>query len=110
MPDLGEERRRRAADGLDGRVGSGQLGPGGLEGAELGHEGVELGVGDLRIVVDEVTPIVVVDLAPQLLGPRCGRSGVEVARPVCGEAGFRHRIEDTDTLRRNGQLRMVQAA
>ena len=69
MPHLGEERRGGATHHLERRVSPSEVRPGGLDGSQLGDEGVELGIGDLRVVVHEVTPGVVVDQAAQLLGP-----------------------------------------
>ena len=91
------EHRRPVDDGgeaLDGllahplgrRFGRHQLGEAGLEAAQLGHEAVELGVGDLGIVVDVVFPLVADDVAAQRLGPGAflpaGGRGGHVNPPV----------------------------
>ncbi len=65
----GRERRRRLAAGtLRRRVGDDERRVLGLEGAKLAHEGVELGVGDLRFVLEEIAIVVVLDLGTQRAG------------------------------------------
>ena len=70
MLDRGELGERGGADPLGGRVGRGQLRILGLEGAELLHEPVVLGVRNLGLVEHIVAIVVVVDLGPQLVDAR----------------------------------------
>ena len=75
--DRGEERRRRGADLLAGRVGRDELGELRLELPQLADEGVVVGVGDRGRVELVVEPVVVLDRGPQLVdaGLDLGRDG-----------------------------------
>jgi len=59
----GEPLGRPAAHALRGRVGRHEVRVGLLERSELPHQRVELGVGDLGVVVDVVALFVVADQA-----------------------------------------------
>ncbi len=61
-----------------GESGHHQVGMVGLDGPQLAHQGVVLGVGDLGVVEPVVAVVVVGDQGPQLLGPG---HRVESARP-----------------------------
>jgi hypothetical protein len=73
MPDLGEESRGGPADTLGRRVGRNQVGVLRFDRNQLGDERIEIGVGDLRLVVDEVPLCVVVDQTAKLDGANLGR-------------------------------------
>jgi len=77
---FGEEARRRGADGVGGRVGCGQRREVGLELAQLAHQQVVLGVGDLGRVEHVVQLVVVEDLRPQVRCPRQRPGGRRVGR------------------------------
>src|SRR5437660_12207110 len=76
MLDRLEDVGRRAAHALGGAVGGDEVWKARLELAELAHEGVILGVGDLGPRLDVVQIVVVVNLLAQLgdalrgVGPR----------------------------------------
>src|SRR5437879_13256292 len=80
MLDRLEDVGRRAAHALGGAVGGDEVWKARLELAELAHEGVILGVGDLGPRLDVVQIVVVVNLLAQLgdalrgVGPRHARS------------------------------------
>ena len=63
----GEGVERGRARALRGRIGRDQLGPGGLDGAQLGEQLVVLAVADFGRVEHVVAVVVVVDARPQLL-------------------------------------------
>src|SRR2546422_692327 len=69
MLDRLEDVRRRARDALGRTVAGDQVGEAPLELAQLPHEPVVLGVGDLGTRLDVVQMIVVVDLLAQLHDP-----------------------------------------
>ena len=64
--DRRERRRRPAARALRRRIGRDEIGVLGFERAQLPHERVELGVGDLGRVEHEVLLVVVLDQLAQL--------------------------------------------
>ncbi len=64
---------RAAADPLRRRVGRDEVRMRGLERDQLAHQRVELGVGDLGGVADEVELLVAADLAPELVDALGGR-------------------------------------
>jgi hypothetical protein len=72
--DLVEARRRRGSDGGGRRRRDGELGVRFLERAQLGDQGVVLGVGDLRVVVLVVAPGVVLDQLPEAAISSAGSS------------------------------------
>src|SRR5207245_11488534 len=80
MLDRLEDVGRRSAHALGGAVGGDEVRKARLELAELAHEGVVLGVGDLGPRLDVVQIVVVVNLLAQLrdalrgVGPRHARS------------------------------------
>jgi hypothetical protein len=83
VADLGKQLRHTTADPLRRRVGRDEIGVGGLEGDQLRPQRVEFGVAQLRIVLDEVSLGVVLDLRPQLPGPHggCRRRAFQSAVP-----------------------------
>src|SRR5438132_11383173 len=97
MLDRLEDVGRRAAHALGGAVGGDEVWKARVELAELAHEGVILGVGDLGPRLDVVQIVVVVNLLAQLgdalrgVGPRharsitfsAGTSGGRAARRRC---------------------------
>src|SRR5207247_5894685 len=67
-----EDIRRRAGDALRGTVRGDEVGEARLQVAELAHERVVLGVGDLGSRLDVIQVVVVVDLLAQLGDPLRG--------------------------------------
>ncbi len=84
--DRGEALEGPLADALGRRFRRDQLGEAGFEVAQLGHEPVELGVGDLGVGVDVVLALVMDDVAAKRLGPGAflpaGGRGGHVNPPV----------------------------
>lgn len=74
--DLGETVERFRADALGGRVGIGEGGVAFFEVFEFAEELVVFGVGDFRLGIGVVEPVVVVDELPQLRDARIGRGEV----------------------------------
>ena len=72
MLDLGEGRRRLPSDSLRRRIGGEQLRVFRLDLPQFAQQEVVLPVADYRVVQRVVAMIVVVKLAPQLLGALCG--------------------------------------
>jgi hypothetical protein len=64
--DLDEALQRLLAHSPGGGLGDGEVGEIRLQPPQLGHQAVELGVGDLRVVVDVVLFFVVFDLPAEL--------------------------------------------
>ncbi len=65
VDDLGERGRRLATDLLGGRVGGDEVGVLLLQGAQLHHQRVVVGVGDDRVVEVVVATVVLAELASQ---------------------------------------------
>src|SRR5438093_8147005 len=106
MLDRLEDVGRRAAHALGGAVGGDEVWKARLEVAELAHEGVVLGVGDLGPRLDVIEVVVVVNLLAQLadalrgIGPRHGSKHSISSPPVL--AG--RRMATRTGRRRRGSL------
>ena len=109
-PSAGSPPTRREGDS-----GAGELRMRLLEGHELAHEAVELGVGDLRAVLHVVEPLVAAQLVAQLFdarsrrgGRRDGRRGRLLRRRRRGL--FRHRAHATVTAMSAAKVRVLALA
>ena len=96
----GEQGRGRRSDRRGGRVRDHQVGMFGLDAPQLPHQGVVLGVGDLRVVEPVVAVVVVGDQGPQRPGPGHRIPAVPVAsrRPRARSRGGSSGDARTDHL------------
>ena len=96
VPHRRERGRRRRADLLERRVGGVELGVLVDQRLQLADERVELGVGDLGLVVAVVALAVVPDLRGELVGARRDLGRNCSACSTSGSAG--HRPQSTDRV------------